>query len=76
MTEDCKGVATLTAMGRRLSYGRSGFSVQGRKTTHVHIRISHRMMGLVRTHRGGVFATLSAVVQGKIVTQTIGVKIY
>jgi hypothetical protein len=76
LTEDCKGVATLTAMGRRLSYGHSGFSVQGRKTTHVQIRVSPRMIRLIRAHRGGLSATLSAVVAGKTVTQTIGVKIF
>jgi hypothetical protein len=76
LTPECKGVATLTAMGRHLKYGHSPFSVQGKKTTHVPIRVTPQLMGLIRTHRGGVYATLSAVVGGKTVAQTIAVKIF
>ena len=76
LTPECKGVATLTAMGRHLKYGHSPFSVQGKKTTHVPIRVTPQLMGLIRTHRGGVYATLSALVGGKTVTQTIAVKIF
>jgi hypothetical protein len=76
LTPECKGVATLTAMGRHLNYGHSPFTLRGKKTTHVPIRITPRLMGLVRTHRGGVYATLSAVVGGKTVAQTIAMKIF
>jgi hypothetical protein len=76
LTPECKGIATLTAMGRNLKYGHSPFSVQGKKTAHVPIRVTPQLMGLIRTHRGGVYATLSAVVGGKTVAQTIAVKIF
>ena len=77
LTPECRGVATLTAPGRQASqasYGRTSFRVAGEKTTHVPIRVSSQMMALIRAH-GGVSATLSAVVAGKTVTQTIIVKI-
>jgi hypothetical protein len=39
-------------------------------------RVTPHMMGLLRTHRRGGSATVSAVVSGKTVTQTIAVKIF
>ena len=77
LTPECKGVVTLTAIGkqaRNASYGRTSFSVPGKTTTHVPIRVTSAMMALIHSY-GGVSAMLSAVVAGKTVTQTIVVKI-
>jgi hypothetical protein len=78
LTPECRGVATLTAIGKRArnaSYGRTSFSVPGKTTAHVPIRVSSETMALIRKN-GGVYATLSAVVAGKTVNQTIAVKIF
>ena len=74
ITPECKGVLTLMALGKSISYGRSGFSLPGERTEHVPIRVSSEMIALVRKD-DGVSATLSAVVAGKTITQTIAVKI-
>ena len=63
-------------MGRLASYGHSRFSLASQKTTHVRIRVTSSTIKLLRKHRGGVQTTLSAVVGGKTVTQTIRLKIY
>jgi hypothetical protein len=79
LSDQCRGLATLTPVGKQAStasYGRTSFSLRGKRTTHVRIRVSPQMMNLLRKHRGGVHATLSAVVGGKTVTQTIAVKIF
>ena len=70
----CSGVATLSATGReasKASYGHTSFSLPGNRTSHVPIRLSSRMIRLLRTHRGGVRAVLSALVAGKTASQTI-----
>jgi hypothetical protein len=70
----CNGVATLSAIGRqasKASYGHTSFSLPGNRTSHVPIRLSSRMIRLLRTHRGGVRAVLSALVAGKTASQTI-----
>ena len=74
----CNGVATLTPMGRqarKASYGHTSFSLRGNTTSHVPIRVTSRMIQLVRRYRAGVSATLTAVVRGKTVSQTIVLKI-
>ncbi len=74
LTPECKGNVTLTLAGKRVSVGQTDFSVQGDKTTHLPIRLASSLMGLIRRH-DGVTTTLTAVVGGKTVTQTIDVKI-
>lgn len=75
-TPRCDGVLTLTATGGRVSYGHVSFSLTPKKTEHVAIRVAARAIALLRKSRGGVRTTLSAVVAGKSVTQTIVLKIY
>ncbi len=80
----CKGVATLTlpqtsgyASASGVSHstvGRKGFSLTPNKTSHLPIRISNSVLGLIRRNHG-VALTLTAVVAGKTITQTIKVKI-
>ena len=75
----CNGVATLTPTGRqarKASYGHTSFSLRGNTTSHVPIRVTSRMIQLVRRYRGGVSAALTAVVRGKTVTQTIVLRIF
>jgi hypothetical protein len=74
LTPECKGVATLTALGKHVSYGSSTFSLKGEQTAHVPIRVTSHTMTLIREHRG-LSATLSVLVAGKTATQTIAVKI-
>ena len=76
LSSACQGVATLAAMGRLTSYGHSRFSLAGQKTTHVRIRVTSSTIKLLRKHRNGVQTTLSAVVGGKTVSQTIRLKIF
>jgi hypothetical protein len=80
LSSPCQGVATLAAMGRLTSqltsFGGSRFNLHAQKTTHVRIRVSSRTIQLLRKHRSGVQATLSAVVGGKTVSQTIRLKIF
>jgi hypothetical protein len=75
----CSGVATLTAIGEHASlasYGRTSFSLRGNKTSHVPIQVTPRTIGLLRAHRRGVRAVLSAVVAGKTVRQRIVLRIF
>jgi hypothetical protein len=74
LTPECKGVATLALAGKQVSVGQSGFSLLGNRTTHLPMRVAPKLMGLIRKHHG-VLTTLTAVVGGKTITQTIGVKI-
>jgi hypothetical protein len=79
LSSGCRGVVTMTAIGRhasRASYGHTSFRLPGKKTSHVPIRVSARVMQLVRTHRSGVPVTLTAAVGGKTVTQTIDLRIF
>jgi len=74
LTPECKGVATLSLGGRQVSVGNSGFSLTGKTTSHLPLRVAPTVMGLIRRNNG-VRATLTAVVAGKTITQTIYVKI-
>jgi hypothetical protein len=74
LTPECRGVATLTLPGKSTPVGRSGFSLRGNKTTHLPIRVTPKILGMIRKHHG-VATTLTAVVSGQTITQTIGVKI-
>jgi hypothetical protein len=74
----CSGVATLTAIGGRVSlasHGRTSFSLPGNRTSHVPIQVTSRTIAALRTHRGGVPAVLSAVVARKTVSQRIVLRI-
>jgi hypothetical protein len=68
------GMASLTAVGKHISFGHTGFRISGKKTSHVAIHVSARLAKLVRKHKGGgVRVTLTAVMSGSTVTQTIKV---
>ena len=76
----CQGLAMLTAAGghtsRRTRHGGSHFSIPGKKTSHVQIRLTPRMIKQLRRHHGAERATLSVVMGGTTVTQTIGLRIF
>ena len=74
LTPECKGQATLTFAGKPAStINVIPLSLPGNATTHVPIRLASRLMGLIRSH--GIAVTLTAVVGGTRVSQTINVKI-
>jgi hypothetical protein len=81
LQSECKGTATITLSGAAAA-GRSGkavvghseFALPGNKTTHLPIRLTPSVMSLIRKHHG-VSTTLTAVVEGKTIVQTVTVKI-
>ena len=69
----CKGTATLTYKGKKI--GASGFALSPNSTGHVSIRLTPKMVKLLRKrHRANV--VLTAVVEGKTFSQTIIVGIF
>ena len=75
----CNGVATLTPIGRqarKASYGHTSFRLAATRRATCAIRVTSRMIQLVRTYRRGVRATLTAFVRGKTVSQTIVLRIF
>jgi hypothetical protein len=79
-TPECKGVATLTLAGRAAQVGKAaqvgrvGFSLRSNKTTHMPIRVAKSVMGLIRNHHG-ITTTLTVLIAGQTISQTIRVKI-
>jgi hypothetical protein len=69
----CTGVATLT-LGGKQSVGRSSFSLTPNTTSHLPIRVSSKVIDMIRRYHG-VTTTLTAVVAGQTITQKINVKI-
>jgi hypothetical protein len=80
LASECKGTATVTIptkighVARKTVVGQKSFSLPGNKTTHLAIRLSPSVIAVVRKHHG-VAAQLTALVEGKTITQTIEVKI-
>jgi hypothetical protein len=77
----CNGVATVSSNGASTStyageetYGRAGFSLPANRTVHLPIRVNARLLRIIRA-KHGVSTTLTAVVNGKKITQRITVKI-
>jgi hypothetical protein len=71
----CEGVATLSTSGGHTRYGLSNFNLQAERTMHAPIRVTSQLITLIRRHHGAA-ATLSAVVGGETVTQTVRLKIF
>jgi hypothetical protein len=75
----CTGVAELKQPGRRAHRARVGakrFSIPAKRTSHVAIRVSPRMIRQLRKHRHGARALLTVAVAGKLVRHTIRLRIY
>jgi hypothetical protein len=71
----CNGVATITGAGGRITYGRKGFTLSPNKTAHLPIRISNKLVKMIR-HRHVATPTLTAEVAGAKVSQKISLKIF
>jgi hypothetical protein len=71
----CNGVATLSTGAGRTVYGHTTFKLPAARTEHVPIRVSAKLIKLIRKHHG-VTVTLSAAVAGATISQTVGLKIY
>ncbi len=78
----CNGVATLSSngadtstYGREETYGRVGFSLPPNKTVHLAIRVKPRLIQKIRA-KHGMSTVLTAVVNGKKITQRITIKIF
>ena len=84
-TAGCRGVATLAVLGTAARVGRgrsaevlgsSSFYLRGSKTGHVPIRVSARLIGMLRKQRRGVPVSLTVAAAGATVTQTITLRIF
>ena len=76
MAPECKGTATLSTGGGRNIYGSRGFALPSKKTSHLPIRVSSKLMRMIRKKHSGVSTTLTAVVGGRTFTQKIGIRIF
>jgi hypothetical protein len=70
----CAGLATLGLSGRTSGYGQTAFSLPGNKTSHLAIRVSPKLMGLIR-RKHGVSAVVTAAMGGQTYSQSITIKI-
>jgi hypothetical protein len=73
VSPECSGAATLSVGSTR--YGHANFNLPGNHTSHVPIRVSPKMMPLIRRTRS-VSALLTVRIGGKTFTQTVSVRIY
>jgi hypothetical protein len=73
-TGGCAGLATLGLSSKTSGYGQTAFSLPGNKTSHVAIRVSPKLMGLIR-RKHGVSAVVTAAMGGQTYSQSITIKI-
>jgi hypothetical protein len=78
----CNGTATLSSngadtstYGREETYGRVGFSLPANRTVHLAIRVKSKLVQKIRA-KHGLSTVLTAVVNGKTITQRITIKIF
>jgi hypothetical protein len=73
---ECKGTVQMTLAGRasRAVVAHANFSLPGNKTTHLPVRLASSAMTLIRKQHG-ITTTLTAVVNGQTIVQTVKVKI-
>ena len=67
----CAGTAVLRSTNGRVSYGRAHFSVRGKGTSHVSVRLSPAAMAQLRKHGGHLTTRLTVTVGGKVVRQVV-----
>jgi hypothetical protein len=72
----CRGSARLTLLGAgsAATVGRSAFSLSGNKTSHLPIRVSPEVLGLIRRHHG-VDTEIQLQMGRKTFTQRVTIKI-
>jgi hypothetical protein len=73
-TGGCAGLATLGLSSQTSGYGQTAFSLAGNKTSHVAIRVSPRLMSMIR-RKHGVSVVVTAAMGGQTFSQKITVKI-
>lgn len=67
----CVGTAVLSSANGRLRYGSAHFSVAGKGTAHVSVRLSRAAMAQLRKHHGHLTTRLTVTVDGKVAHQTV-----
>ena len=67
----CIGTAVLSSTNGRVSYGRAHFSVRGKGTSHVSVRLSRAAMARLRKHHKHLTTRLTVTVDGKVARQTV-----
>lgn len=68
----CVGTAVLGSMNGHVTYGTARFSVKGKGTAHVSVRLSGSAMAQLRKHHKHLTARLTVTVGGIVVSQAIG----
>jgi hypothetical protein len=79
---ECAGTVQMALAGGRVAgrasksvVGHGNFRLPGNKTTHLPIRLTSSVMALIRKHHG-ITTTLTAVVNGQTIVQTVNVRIF
>lgn len=73
-TSGCTGAATVVY--NKKVVGQAKFTVHGNATSHVSVRMTPRLIKVIRRHRDQITTTLSAVVSGQTYSQKLVVKIF
>jgi hypothetical protein len=78
LASGCSGVLTLQVLGgaRQSRQVKAPFKIVGGKTVHLPVRVPSEVVKLARTHGRGVPMKLTALVDGKTITQTIVLRIF
>jgi hypothetical protein len=75
VSPECKGTATLSTHAGREVFGHSSFSLLPERTVHLPIRISSRLVRLIRS-KHGVSTTLTMALGATKISQQITLKIF
>jgi hypothetical protein len=70
----CRGVATLTLAGGHTTVGHASFNLAGNKTGRMQLRLSSKLLALIRKHHG-ITAIVTASMGATTVSQLITIKI-
>jgi hypothetical protein len=73
LSDGCRGTAALAYAGKAV--GQSAFVVGDRETGHVPIRVTPKLLALIRKH-GGVRVTLSVAAAGLTFSKVIEIKLF
>ncbi len=71
----CAGTGTLGSTAKSASYGHATFALRGNSTSHVPIRISNKLMKIIRRyHKANVRFTIS--MGGQVFSETITLRVF
>jgi hypothetical protein len=78
LANGCSGVMTLTvgASARQAKRVHTSFKIRGGKTVHVPVRVPKDIVKMARRRGSGVPMRLTAVVEGKTITQTVVLRLF